>query len=303
MSERSAIGWTESTWNCLAGCTRVSAGCDHCYAAQLAATKLRDTPSYRGLAVVTTSGRAAFNGTVRLLDGKLHEPLRWRTPRRVFVNSMSDVFHDGVPDSYIDQMFAVMGLAWKHHFQVLTKRPERMCQYMTTVDPKRILSAALQEAELHWGPIIGQPDSGVRWINENAPEIRRAFEMWPLPNVWLGVSAEDQERWDERVEVLGRTPAAVRFVSAEPLLGPIDPGNAFDPPVDGSDYQPIDWLIIGGETGPKHRPMQVEWAEALAASAGCAVFVKQDSGPRPGKQGRLSDALWARKEYPTRVPA
>ncbi len=209
-----------------------------------------------------THQNAAAN--VKLHEKRLAEPLRWKTPRRVFVNSMSDLFHELVPNDFIDLVFIMMAKAPQHVFQILTKRPQRMRDWF-----------ASGATGATWGP-------------------------WPLPNVWLGVSAEDQRRWDERVEILGRVPAAVRFVSVEPMLGPIDVGNAFDPSVDGSDYQPIDWVILGGETGRDYRPMNPEWAENLAAQCvGIPLFVKQDSGPRPGKQGRLSDALWARKEYPS----
>jgi protein gp37 len=206
----------------------------------------------------------------------LAEPLRWKTPRRVFVNSMSDLFHDLVPDDFLDDCFMVMARASQHVFQVLTKRPERMRDFM-----------------------------------------RHAFyKMGPPPNVWLGVSVEDQRRADERIPVLVQTPAAVRFISAEPLLGPVDLAQWIRPPTIATvsfsttpfrpvgqaltiRYDLLQWVIVGGESGPHHRPMAVEWAESIAAQCGdVALYVKQDSGSRPGKQGRLSDALWARKEYP-----
>lgn len=254
MSSTTAIGWTEATWNPVTGCSRVSPGCEHCYAETLS---LRMGWSK----LPWTNQNAAAN--VKTHHARVNQPLSWRTPRRVFVNSMSDMFHPLVPDSFLNECFAVMALAKRHTFQILTKRPARMLAFLT-------------------GPFY-----------QNEWDISHP----PLPNIWLGVSAEDQRTWDDRVEILGRVPAAIHFVSAEPLLGPIDAGNAFDPAPAASPYQPVDWLIIGGESGPHHRAMDPAWAEFLAAQAGC-VFVKQDSGPRPGKQGRLSDALWARKEYP-----
>jgi protein gp37 len=294
VSEHSAISWTDSTWNCLAGCTRVSSGCDLCYAAQFAATRGKHTPIYKDLAVITPSGRPAFTGLVRYLPHRLAEPLRWQQGRRVFVNSMSDVFHDGVPDAVVDRIFAVMALAPRHTFQLLTKRPERMRVYCRALTPERLIEAANHDAE---GRL---PFAGGHNLWRIAKRHRFVPQL-PLANLWVGTSAEDQPTWDERVEQLGRVPAAVRFVSAEPLLGRIDGVNELDPPPHDSHHQPVDWVIIGGETGPGHRPMNVDWAEDLARQcelAGVPVFVKQDSGPKPGKQGRLSDHTWALKRFP-----
>lgn len=235
MSATSTIEWTEKTWNPLTGCTRVSAGCDNCYAARQAATRLKNTDAYKGLAVMTPSGRAAFTGTIRLLHDRLEDPLHWRKPARVFVNSMSDLFHPDVPFDFIDRVFAVMMGARQHTFQVLTKRPERMAQY----------------------------------VNE------RLFGIEPLPNVWLGTSCEDQAAADERIPHLLRTPAAVRFLSCEPLLGPIQ----FPLRSNGSVFwHGINWVIAGGESGPGSRPCNIEWIESIIAhcqAAGVPTFVKQ----------------------------
>jgi len=242
MSQRTAIGWTEATWNPVTGCSRVSPGCEHCYAEALS---LRMGWS----AKPWTQQNAAEN--VKLHPERLAEPLRWRTPRRVFVNSMSDLFHEQIPDDFLDLVLDVMARAPRHTFQVLTKRPGRMQAYLSA----------------------------------------RNFARTPLPNVWLGVSCEDQRRAEERIPLLRATPAAVRFLSCEPLLSPIQ--------LDG--LRDVHWVIIGGESGPSHRPMDIGWAEQIAQTclvAGIPVYVKQDSGPRPGKQGRLSDALWSRKEFP-----
>jgi protein gp37 len=277
MSQRTAIGWTEATWNPVTGCSHVSPGCEHCYAEALELRFGRSTKPW-------TAQNAAEN--VKLHPERLEQPLRWRTPRRVFVNSMSDLFHERVTETFLDQVFAIMAVSPRHTFQVLTKRPERMRDYVST--------------DGRAGAVAAETGSGCDDDGRDWPFIRPddLAEMWPLPNVWLGVSCEDQRRADERLPLLLETPAAVRFVSLEPLLGPID----FPLPCDGSVFWGgLHWGIIGGESGPQYRPMQVEWAQGIAdtfAWAHVPLYVKQDSGPRPGKQGRLSDALWARKEYP-----
>lgn len=258
MSQHSAIGWTEATWNPVTGCSHVSPGCEHCYAETLS---LRMGWSK----LPWTNQNAAAN--VKTHHDRVNQPLSWRTPRRVFVNSMSDMFHPLVPDTFLNECFAVMALAKRHTFQILTKRPDRMKAFMTGA------------------------------FYQNAWDIPHP----PLPNVWLGVSVEDQRRADERIPLLLETPAAVRFVSAEPLLGPVDLYGWINAVIGKTPR--LDWVILGGESGPEHRPMQVEWAEDIARDcAGIALFVKQDSGARPGKQGRLSDALWSRKEYPAGRP-
>src|SRR5262249_4586008 len=190
----SKIEWTEETWNPAAGCTHVSPGCDHCYAARLASGRLRHRPEYVGLA-----SAGMFNGTVRTLPGRLDKPLHWREPRMVFVNSMSDLFHDGVPSSYIARVFHVMAATPEHTYQVLTKRHARM---RSLLRDESFRERVYLSAELIGDDILG--------------------DRWPLPNVWLGVSAESQQWADIRVAALLDTPAAVRFVSAEPRLGPVD---------------------------------------------------------------------------------
>jgi protein gp37 len=270
MSDKTAIGWTEATWNPVTGCSRVSPGCEHCYAEALSLRRGWSKKPW-------TKQNAAEN--VTLHPERLKQPLSWRGPRRIFVNSMSDLFHDLISDDFIDDVFAVMALARQHQFQVLTKRPERMQAYMTSTS-----NGARRQSH----------------VQSSVDRIRRGGYVpgWPLPNVWLGVSCEDQRRADERLPILLATPAAIRFASFEPLLGPID----FPLPcADSVFWGGLHWGIIGGESGPDYRPMQIEWAQAIAdtfAWANRPVYVKQDSGSRPGFQGRLSDALWARKEYP-----
>jgi protein gp37 len=254
MSDKTKISWTDASWPVVTGCTHVSEGCDHCYAAKLTGGRLRHLPAYEGLA---EGGR--FNGTVRLLPDRLDWPLHWRKPRRIFVSDMADLFHEAVPTAYIATVFDVMAAARQHTFQVLTKRHARL-----------------------------------RALSRTA-----AFgERWPLPNVHVGVSVEDQRWNDIRVPALLGTPAAVRFLSCEPLLGPVDLRLPNVPvPV---HVQSIHWVIVGGESGPGHRPMDIAWLESIVSQcrgSGIPVWVKQDSGPRAGQQGRIPDELWIH-EFP-----
>uniref|UniRef100_A0A6M3IS87 Uncharacterized protein n=1 Tax=viral metagenome TaxID=1070528 RepID=A0A6M3IS87_9ZZZZ len=278
MSDKTKIEWTNATWNPVTGCSVVSPGCVHCYAKTLAVGRLAGTPGYPGLS--WTPENAAIN--VVLHPDRLDQPLRWRKPRRVFVCSMGDLFHELVPDGFIDKIFAAMMLTPQHTFQILTKRSERMAKWMTT----------------QWGG-VGEP-----WEDRGDAVRGATFEVsfmhaialpepwnWPLPNVWLGTSIENQRWADERVPLLLQTPAAVRFLSLEPLLGPLP----------SLDLTGIDWLIVGGESGQDYRNMDPEWVRDLADRASAAdvlLFVKQSAGRFPGKQGNLPDDLWARKEYP-----
>lgn len=235
MADNSAIEWTEATWNPVTGCSQVSPGCAHCYAKTFA-------ERWRGVA-----GHPYEQGfELRLWPQRLEQPLRWARPRMIFVNSMSDLFHEDIPEEYIEEVFDVMGRADRHTFQILTKRHERL-------------------AEL---------GSSLPWHS----------------NVWIGVSVENR-RFAHRIDHLREVDAAVRFISAEPLLGPLD----------GLDLSGIDWLIAGGESGPKHRPMQAEWVRDLrdrCAEEEVAFFFKQWGGHRPKSGGRLLDGrTW--DEMPT----
>jgi protein gp37 len=235
MADNSAIEWTEATWNPVTGCSQVSPGCAHCYAKTFA-------ERWRGVA-----GHPYEQGfELRLWPQRLGQPLRWTRPRMIFVNSMSDLFHEDIPEDYIKEVFEVMGKADHHTFQILTKRHERL--------------AALAPS-LPWHP-----------------------------NVWIGVSVENR-RFTHRADYLREVDAEVRFVSAEPLLGPLD----------GLDLSGIRWLIAGGESGSRHRPMKVEWARELrdrCLDEGVAFFFKQWGGHRPKTGGRLLDGrTW--DEMPT----
>lgn len=254
MAENTKIEWTDATWSPTVGCSVVSPGCTNCYAMKLAARLGRmGVAKYAGLTEPSKAG-PVWNGVVRLDDKALSLPLRWRKPRRIFVNSMSDLFHEALPDEVIDKVFAVMALAPQHTFQVLTKRAQRMRDYMLNASRElRVLLAAKLDPATH-------------------------DDIWPLPNLWLGVSVERQQEADERIPALLDTPAAVRFLSCEPLLGPIDltsisyGGNMRDT----SDC--LDWVIVGGESGPNARPFDLAWARSIVAqcrNAGTACFVKQ----------------------------
>ncbi|MDX5935630.1 phage Gp37/Gp68 family protein [Acidithiobacillus thiooxidans] len=258
MSDKTGISWTDATWNPVTGCTKVSQGCKHCYAERDWA-RLSANPK-----AVSYYGRA-FTDVACHAD-RLNQPLRWQKPRMIFVNSMSDLFHESVPDAFIDQVFAVMALAEQHIFQVLTKRPERMLAYLSTPGREYVIGEKAMPAV--------RPDCfGV--------------QEWPIPNVWLGVSAEDQETADARIPLLMQAPAALRWVSAEPLLGPIDfeavPVGMFGPlrPYQASVTtfnQRIKWVVAGGESGPDARPMHPDWVEAIqeqCTQAHVPFFFKQ----------------------------
>ena len=292
----SSIEWTDTTWNPVVGCTPVSPGCLNCYAATMArrleamgrpeyaprveperqtmpdAFGVRTIPAKTVRIAEVRSGRAVFTGEVRTLQDRLVDPLKWQTPRRVFVNSMSDLFHESVPFEFIDRVFAVMALCPRHTFQVLTKRPERMAEYMSTRWRKD--GDGGSHAHAVWNAKVamqGKPVSPMEW---------------PLPNVWLGTSVEDQSRADERIPHLVKCPAAVRFLSCEPLLGPLDLSAYFGGKYVGlpgdvvhNNYNfGVDWAIVGGESGPKSRPCDVEWVRSIVrqcTDAGVACFVKQ----------------------------
>jgi protein gp37 len=226
MAQNSKIEWTESTWNPVTGCTKISAGCRNCYAERMALRlKAAGSPNY------------ARGFRVTLHEHALEIPLRWKRPRAIFVNSMSDLFHKDVPFDFISKIFDVMNRASQHRFQILTKRSERLLE----------LSARL---------------------------------TWP-ENVWMGVTVENNE-CAFRIDHLRQTDAAIKFISLEPLLGPISRIN-----IEG-----IDWVIVGGESGPKARPMKPEWATNIrdqSLAAGIPFFFKQWGGVNKKKAGRTLD--------------
>ena len=302
MADKTGIEWADATWNPIVGCSIVSPGCTNCYAMQMAAriermtdpthhsigASPRDT-HYRGTTQPSKAG-PVWTGKLALVpDHILTQPLRWKKPRAIFVNSMGDLFHEDTPDEWIDKVFAIMALAHWHTFLVLTKRAERMQRYLTA-------------------------GRGLKWIDAMRP-----YAGWPegqggmlkttnmaLENVWLGVSTERQAEADERIPLLLATPAAKRFISAEPLLGAIDlralkpdfgapdeehwrynalsgghyyrDDERFIISGDGPPLETLDWVIAGGESGKDARPMHPDWARGLrdqCAAAGVPFFFKQ----------------------------
>ncbi len=276
-STSTAIEWTDATWNPVTGCSKVSEGCRHCYAAAMAPR----------LAAMGQSGYTDLPWTkknapknVMLHENRLDGPLRWTKPRRIFVNSMSDLFHELVPFEFVDRVFAVMALAPQHNFQVLTKRPERMAEYLDDA----LVEGRVSEQAFHMNwPRNINPDQQIALD-------RGRFRPWPPPNVWLGTSVEDR-RVLGRVDHLRRTPAAVRFLSCEPLIGPL--GDL--------DLKGIHWVIVGGESGSGHRPIEADWICGIrdqAEGSGVAFFFKQWGGVRPKSGGRKLDGrTW--DEMPT----
>lgn len=237
----SSIEWTDATWNPVAGCTVLTAGCTNCYAMRMAARlAAMEVPKYQGL--TRKSGeRYVWTGAVTLDDAALAAPIAWKKPRLIFVNSMSDLFQDAVPEAFIAKVWATMQATPRHTYQILTKRPDRMAEI--------------------------------------------ASRLPLLPNVWLGTSVENAAVID-RLDNLRMTPAAVRFVSFEPLIGSVA----------GASMADIDWAIVGGESGPRSRPMLEEWVDeihGLCEEAGAAFFFKQWGGRNKKAAGRsYKGQLW-----------
>ncbi len=292
MAETSSIEWTDATWNLITGCSVISPGCTNCYAMQLAGTRLKHLPSRVGL-TRETKGGPVWTGEVRFNEQWLMQPLQWRRPRNIFVCAHGDLFHESVPDAWIDRVFAVAALAPQHTMQVLTKRAARMRAYMTAPGVARRIYELACEMVLDQGIKVVLIAPGMN--PALAPPGPRIFlDTWPLPNVWLGVSTEDQRRADERVPDLLETPAAVRFVSAEPLLGPINfrsidisgdeeilpLGAAWLDRLEVGEVEGtrLDWIIVGGESGKGARPMHPDWSRSIrdqCTAAGVPFFFKQ----------------------------
>ena len=248
MAGFSGIEWTEATWNPIAGCAMVSPGCTNCYAQRMAARlDAMNVSKYSGT-TRKTGRRSIWTGRVNFDQSALDIPLHWRKPRRIFVNSMSDLFQDRIPSDFIARVWQVMEIAHWHSFQILTKRPERMRDQL------------------------------------------RESNLRTLKNVWLGTSVENED-FKGRIDALRDTPAIVRFVSFEPLLGPVS----------NLDLTGIDWAIVGGESGPGARPMQPSWVEELRDTCRAqkvAFFFKQWGGAQKKKHGRIFEGR-TRDEYPT----
>lgn len=267
MSDGSKIEWTDATWNVVIGCDKVSPGCDHCYAIRTAHRFQEHPNSAVAAAYAGTEQGGDWTGRVNLVESRLDLPLRWKRPRRIFVNAQSDLFHDQVPDEFIARVWAVMASAPRHTFQVLTKRHGRMRSLLSSEE----FRLAVQRRIPHAGA---------------SPYVAAYWKTWPLPNVWLGVSVEDQKRADLRIPALLDTPAAVRWISAEPLLGPVDIINGLG----DSWLTGIDWIVAGGESGPGSRPMHPDWARSLRDQcevAGVPFLFKQWGSHRPSAVGSI----------------
>jgi protein gp37 len=291
MADHSAIEWCDSSWNPTVGCSIVSPGCTNCYAMKVAHSLERrfGSKKYGGLTKVV-NGNAVWTGEVRLDEDALLQPLKWKRGRRIFVNSMSDVFHESLPDDAIDKIFAVMALCPQHKFQVLTKRAERMRAYCSTLGRHHEVDrVSLAMKQLHAETGFGA--RGAMYTLDQGG--------WHFPNIWLGVSCERQQEADERIPLLLQTPAAVRFVSCEPLLGPLDLYHGDpDPRLGGhyatatyiGDWWPagappgvpsthgLDWVIAGGESGRNARPAHPDWFRSLRDQCDAAdvpFFFKQ----------------------------
>lgn len=303
MSGKTSIEWTEQTWNPIVGCSIVSPGCTNCYAMKMAARieAMGNQPRYAGT-TRKVNGKAVWTGKlVQAPDSAFLAPLKRKKPTTYFVNSMGDLFHEDCPDEWIDRVFAVMALSPQHTFQVLTKRAGRMREYMTSPDRKRLIAAQSM-------PISCLPAAdGGHQARIKLDHFSACFAgAGPFPNIWLGVSTERQQEADERIPLLLQTPAAVWFISAEPLLGGLDltsivfdrrygsgllnaltgeqRGHVPNSPL-GSTGR-LDWVIAGGESGPAARPMHPDWARDLrdqCSEAGVPFFFKQWGEWAPGE--------------------
>ncbi len=305
MAAKTGIEWTDATWNPIVGCSVVSPGCKNCYAMKMAARieamarGRGETTHYAGTTQPSKAGAVWTDKLALAPDQILLQPLRWRAPRRIFVNSMGDLFHEDVPDEWIDKVFAIMALCPQHTFQVLTKRAERMRDYFSL--ERWELEERIRVGAKEISALVHPHSKDLAHCTYMQVGLRGCSPFFPLDNVWLGVSVEDQTRADERIPLLLDTPAAVRFLSCEPLLGPVDLAAIKLPPVEkdrnyelcalsgrwikwtgkhprdwvagteaemhGSSTRErmnaIDWVIAGGESGSAARPMHPDWARGL----------------------------------------
>lgn len=287
MADGTKIEWSEATWNPITGCSLASPGCTNCYAMKLAGTRLQHHPSRAGLTINTKAG-PVWTGETRFNEKWLDQPLRWKRPRTIFVCAHGDLFHESVPDQWIDRVFAVMAMAPQHTFQVLTKRSGRMREYCdgaTSVSGAIRIACAARE--------LGADEWQYRGI------IERLGEYSCFPNIWLGVSVEDQARAEERIPDLLATPAAVRWLSCEPLLGPVDLGQLQENlPINAwlSWLDSLDWIVAGGESGRGARGSTDEVEANMRSlltqcrAAGVPFFGKQNFAKLP-----LPDDLMVRE--------
>ncbi|MEP7076895.1 MAG: phage Gp37/Gp68 family protein [Acidobacteriota bacterium] len=329
MAQATSIEWTNHSWNFLRGCRRVSEGCGSdrgggCYAERQAYRFAGPGGPYEGLVRMTPNG-PRWTGELSFHEDILLAPLKRKKPTKYFVNSMSDLFYEKVTDEMLDKAFAVMALCPQHTFQILTKRPERMLEYFNekwqpapaqtfgrfstpaeTVGEDRRCQVSRTVSDLAEELALVDFESDDSWTPEGSLKLLQF--QWPLPNVWLGVSCEDQKTADERIPILLQTPAAIRWISAEPLLGPIDLTNlaiirhedGFGDvslnslnghvmgPDDMTDMK-LNWAVVGGESGPNSRPCDIAWVHSIlyqCKQANVPVFVKQ-LGAKPEGYGQF----------------
>lgn len=304
MSTTSTIEWTETTWNPVTGCDRISPGCDNCYALTLAKRlKAMGSPKYQVDGDPRTSG-PGFGVTVH--DDAMTEPLSWRIPRTVFVNSMSDLAHARVNRKAQARIWAVMALTGRHQYQVLTKRPQRLARLLA--DPVFVREVGEQATDIigHTPPhlgrwrldlggqrLAGDSGHGDSWTTTDTDDGTLWTPPWPLPNVWVGTSIEtDDYTW--RADEIRQAPAAIRFLSLEPLLGPLPTLELIG----------IHWVIAGGESGPRHRPVDLAWVRDIRDRCGdqhVPFFFKQVGGRTPKAGGRhLDGRTWSQFPAVTR---
>jgi protein gp37 len=254
------IEWTDRTWNPLAGCTMVSRACVNCYAMRMAfRLEHMGQEKYKGTTRKTEGGKIVWTGKINIDEKALLEPLKWKKPQRVFVNSMSDLFHEDVDPYFVDKVFAVMAATPHITYQILTKRPDRVEVYFNDEDLGHDIDTAAKKLDL------------------------KIPFVWPLPNVWLGTTIENQKEADKRIPPLLNCPAAVRFVSCEPLVGPIEFSNVTKrsdavSQLGKKALNGIHWVIAGGESGPNAEPSHPDWFRSLrdqCESAGVPFFFKQ----------------------------
>jgi protein gp37 len=315
------ISWTDFSWNAIRGCSRVSEGCRHCYAESIAHRFSGPGLAYEGLVQLDADGKSTgkWNGQIKFVEEHLLDPLRWKTPRRIFVNSMSDLFHENVDRTDLRLILAVILLCPQHTFQVLTKRPENMKAILTEPGFRSAVMATAAQLAFDLQSLkvyarIRKPSNTTEIVYDCGKDGHeagcRVSANWPLPNLHLGVSVENQETADLRIPLLLQTPASVRFISAEPLLGPVSLeelpshsgvgrhldslSNAGCAEADISTK--LDWVIVGGESGAGARPMHPDWARSLrdqCRAAGVPFFFKQwgeyTSEQCPGVDVVLSD--------------
>ena len=270
MGDKTGIEWTDATWNPIRGCSRVSEGCRNCYAEGVAKSFSGQGMPYEGL--IAKGGQ--WNGKVRVVDSVFDQPLRWVKPRRIFVNSMSDLFHEAVSFDVIAMIFSIMSVTTRHTYQILTKRPERMLAFFEWACDGLDYPFKIADA---WPP-------GLAW--KPAGHGRGGYDNcgpnWPFENVWLGVSVEDQATADARIPLLLEAPAAVRWISTEPLLGAISFEGMWvefeNIAIHQNMLEALDWVVVGGESGPRARPMHPDWPRTLrdqCEAAGVPFLFKQ----------------------------